>query len=360
MDKHIAFFVPSFNVGGVERAFINLANSFVLNGHKVDFIVCHDTGKLKNELNENINIITFKNARLRKSVVKLYRYIKNSSVDCLITGPTYANIVALLANFMALNKSKIVVSQHSYQDIEIESMGIIGKMAPSFIKLFYNFAHKVIAVSNGVRNDMIKNYNVRDNKIVTIYNAVIDKQFYIKEKEKSEFIFPNRPYLVAVGRLSIVKNYLFMLKAYALLKQNNPDFNYDLVILGEGPERLNLLSKIKEFGLTDTVHLAGAFNNPLPIIKRAKLFIHTSLSEAMPLVYVEALALKVPVVTVINKGAMEILNNVKTKKIVDQHDEHLFITAVNEMLCQSFSETDFPELHEFSSGKIMNSFLEII
>ena len=59
MKKNIAFFTSSFNSGGVERALVNIANSFVANGHKVYFIVSLGEGILKNELNPSINIIDF-------------------------------------------------------------------------------------------------------------------------------------------------------------------------------------------------------------------------------------------------------------------------------------------------------------
>ena len=364
MGKHIAFFVPSFNIGGVERAFVNLANGFIANGHKVDFIACQDTGKLKTELDKRVNIITFSDSRLRKSIFQLNRYIKKSSADCLITGPTYANIVALVANLLAFRKLKVIVSQHSYQDIEMIDLGLAGKLAPILIKLIYNFSHKVVTVSDGVRTDMVINYNVKEYKAITIYNAVLDSQFFIKANEKldsanKEFIV-SKPFIVAVGRLSVVKNYSFMIKVYASIRKRNPNFPFDLVILGDGPERNKLESEIEQLQLQESVHLVGSFANPLPIIKQAKLFIHTSFSEAMPLVYVEALALKVPVVTVLNKGALEILKDVKTKEIVDTHNEDEFISAILRMLDVKFLECDFPDLNRFCSNQIMNSYLKII
>ncbi|MGG7035218.1 MAG: glycosyltransferase [Flavobacterium sp.] len=364
MSKYIAFFVSSFNVGGVERAFVNLANGFVASGHKVDFIANQDIGQLRQELDEQVNVIVFKDGRLRKSVFQLYKYIKGSSVDCLIAGPTYPNIIALIANLLSFKKTKVIVSQHSYQDIEMSNLGLIGRLAPFLIKLTYNFAHKVVTVSEGVRRDMIANYNVRSDKAVTIYNAVLDAQFYQKSNEKvdsiNEKIIGSKPFIVAVGRLEVVKNYSFMLKTFARIKSDNPDFPFDLLILGEGAERSAIENKIKELNLQNSVYLLGTMANPLPIIKRAKLFIHTSFSEAMPLVYVEVLALKVPVVTINNKGAEEILMDVQPKEIVDSHDEQKFIAAIIRMLDTKFATDDFPKFEQFESEKIKDLFLEII
>lgn len=364
MSKHIAFFVTSLNVGGVERAFVNLANSFLDSGYKVDFVVCQYTGNLKNELDKKANVIVLSDSRLRKSIFQLLRYIKKSDADCIITGPTYPNIVALIANFLAFNKMKVIVSQHSYQDIEMNNLGLLGKAAPLLIKATYNYASKVVCVSKGVAMDMIKNYNIKSAKTATIYNAVIDLSFLQKacdsiQNVDTTHIF-DKKYLIAVGRLVAVKNYSFMIEAYAKLRKLNPDFEYDLVILGEGEELGNLQNLIKNNNLQNFVHLLGSFANPLPIIKNASLFIHTSFSEAMPLVYVEALALKVPVVTINNKGALEILENVKTKKIIEEHSEDDFVNAVLEMLSIEFSDNDFPDLSNFKSDRIRNAYEKVI
>jgi len=364
MLKKIAFFVSSLNVGGVERAFVNLANSFVEGGHQVDFIVCQYIGDLRSELDPKINVVTFGDSRLRNSILPLYKFIKTSSVDCLITGPTYPNIVALFANFLAFNKIKVFVSQHSYQDIEMQNLGTVGKIAPLLIKYTYNFSHKVICVSDGVKTDMIMNYNVKPIKAVIVFNAVIDDSFFSRSKESITSLIPgkifNKEYFIAVGRLSQVKNYPFMINAFAQLKKSVVEFDYNLVILGDGEEKENIQFLIKELNLEESIFLLGAFSNPLPIIKKAKLFVHTSLSEAMPLVYIEALALKLQIVTVKNSGANEILKNVKQKEIVDSHDQDQFVAAILHRLDKNFEDEELPDLSSFYSDIIRNSYLELM
>lgn len=363
MSKHIAFFVTSFKIGGVERAFVTLANSFVEGGHKVDFIVSEDVGELKGELNTEVTIIDFKSSRLRESFVKLFRYLKTTKADCIISGPTYPNVLSILCNLLTFNRVKVIVSQHSYQDIEMINLGLIGKFAPFFTKRTYNLAEKVIAVSEGVRADLINNYSVRQDKVVTIYNAVINNSFFVRANEKMDSSIANqissKPYLVAVGRLELVKNFSFMLQAYAKLKSSNSKFNHDLVILGDGTEKDNLKNEIKHLGIGDSVHLLGSFKNPLPIIKGAKLFIHSSFSEAMPLVYVEALALRVPIVTINNSGAEEILKGVEAKMIIPFHNQDEFIAGIEKMLASKDS-LDFPNLEEFRSEKIRDQYLELL
>ena len=138
----------------------------------------------------------------------------------------------------------------------------------------------------------------------------------------------------------------------------NPNFQYDLVILGDGCEKENLIKLVNHLDIESRVHILGAVSNPLPIISKAKLMVHTSYSEAMPLVYVEALALNVPVLTTVNKGAEEVLEGIQQKIIVNQGDETGFIEGILELI----NGCDFsikPNLEKYNTDVIAKSFLAI-
>jgi glycosyltransferase involved in cell wall biosynthesis len=97
----------------------------------------------------------------------------------------------------------------------------------------------------------------------------------------------------------------------------------------------------------------------LPIIKNAKALIHSSFSESMGLVYVEALALNVPVVTTINKGAIEVLKEVDQKVIIDSHNVNDFITGILKILKNEYPKEN-ATLDKFRSDRIRDSYLNII
>ena len=58
--KHLALFCPSLEGGGAERAFVNLANSFVKNKIRVDFILVKAKGVFLGELDPDIKIFNLK------------------------------------------------------------------------------------------------------------------------------------------------------------------------------------------------------------------------------------------------------------------------------------------------------------
>lgn len=107
---------------------------------------------------------------------------------------------------------------------------------------------------------------------------------------------PERKVLLAVGRLASVKNYEMLLRAFARLAGRYPD--WDLVMLGEGPQRLLLESRIRDADLSTRVFLPGIAGNVGSWYARADLYVMTSHSEGFPNALAEALAHGVPAVSV--------------------------------------------------------------
>ncbi|MEM8511300.1 glycosyltransferase involved in cell wall biosynthesis [Massilia sp. MP_M2] len=119
---------------------------------------------------------------------------------------------------------------------------------------------------------------------------------------------PKRKRLLAVGRLEPVKNFDALIGAFARLAGAFPD--WDLVILGEGPERARLASVIERMGLVQRVAMPGVAGNIAHWYGQADLFALTSLSEGFPNALAEAMAYGVPAVSVdCNTGPRDIVRH---------------------------------------------------
>ena len=105
-----------------------------------------------------------------------------------------------------------------------------------------------------------------------------------------------RKLVLAVGRLDGVKHFDALIEAFAPLAGPFPD--WDLVILGEGPERALLAAAVERLGLAQRVLFPGLAGNVAQWYARADLFALTSLSEGFPNALAEALAHGVPAVSV--------------------------------------------------------------
>lgn len=61
MKSKISFFLPSFNIGGVERVFINYANALSDKGYNVDFVVCKAEGVLLDLVSSSVKVVSLGN-----------------------------------------------------------------------------------------------------------------------------------------------------------------------------------------------------------------------------------------------------------------------------------------------------------
>lgn len=108
-------------------------------------------------------------------------------------------------------------------------------------------------------------------------------------------IAPARRVLLTVGRLAAVKNFELLIRVFSRLAISHD--RWDLVILGEGPERASLAASIRELGLTDRIFLPGLAGNVAQWHSRADLYVLTSLSEGFPNALAEALCNGLPAVS---------------------------------------------------------------
>jgi GalNAc-alpha-(1->4)-GalNAc-alpha-(1->3)-diNAcBac-PP-undecaprenol alpha-1,4-N-acetyl-D-galactosaminyltransferase len=105
---------------------------------------------------------------------------------------------------------------------------------------------------------------------------------------------PDGNLLVSMGRLVPVKRFDVLLQVFASLSQKYPDWN--LLILGNGPRRMELEQEIDRLGLRNRAFLLGWLADPFPVLRRAQLYALTSAREGFPMAMCEAMAAGVPVV----------------------------------------------------------------
>ena len=111
----------------------------------------------------------------------------------------------------------------------------------------------------------------------------------------------------AMGRLTGVKGYDLLLRAFAQFADKYPAWS--LVILGEGEERAVLERLVEEFGLKDQVHLPGCVRDPTPILRGLDIFVMSSHYEGSSNALLEAMACGLAVISTDTSSARDVIQD---------------------------------------------------
>ncbi|CAM2076855.1 MAG: Glycosyl transferase family 1 domain-containing protein [uncultured Clostridium sp.] len=189
---------------------------------------------------------------------------------------------------------------------------------------YYKKIDKIIAVSQTIKKSIINLKPEYSNKIEVILDIVNPKLIENMSKEgsglKSNIGCIN---ILTVARLSIFhKGYDLAIKAARLLKDDG--YNFKWYVIGDGPDRNNLLRLISEFGLSEYFILLGKKDNPYPYMKTCDLYVQPSKKEGFGLTVAEAKILKVPIVCTNFNTAKELISNNIDGLIVEINENDIY------------------------------------
>jgi len=128
-----------------------------------------------------------------------------------------------------------------------------------------------------------------------------------------------RPTLVAIGRLSPEKGFKLLLEAFARARSQSGDA-HQLLIVGEGPEHQALADRIAALRLAGIVRLGGYVDGADRLLAAAAGFVMSSLTEGLPLVLLEAMQWRVPILATAVGAIPELLEGGRCGRLVAPND----------------------------------------
>jgi len=236
------------------------------------------------------------------------------------------------------------------------------RFLPPLIRGVYPWADAIVAVSNGVADDLSSTAGIARKRITTIYNPVVTPG--LQEKARATLNHPwfapgSPPVVLGVGRLAAEKDFPTLLKAFARVRAVR---KARLMILGEGRERATLEALAHELGVATDVELPGFVDNPFAYMARAAVFVLSAVWEGFGNVVVEAMACGCPVVsTDCPSGPAEIMDGGAYGSLVPVGDDAALAKAILSVL-----ETP-PDLERlraraalFSVDRAADQYLEVL
>ncbi|MDF2757558.1 MAG: glycosyl transferase group 1 [Thermomicrobiales bacterium] len=311
MGARIALFTRDLAGGGIGRVIVNLATGFAERGHDVDIVLARRRGPYLAQLAPGVRVIDLGVDRTLRCVPGLVRYLRRERPRALLACADGANVVALWAKRLAGSPVRLLISTHtSLSRNAREASQARGRLIPYFVRRFYPWADDVIAVSQGVADDLAATAQLDRERIRVIYNPVDIRG--IIEAATAPLDHPwfgpgEPPVIVSAGRLTRQKDYPTLIRAFGRVRQRRPA---RLLILGEGEDRPALEALARELGVGADLSLPGFVANPYPFLAAARLFVLSSAWEGFGNVLIEAMALGTPVIaTDCPSGPAEILGH---------------------------------------------------
>jgi len=359
----LALYLPSLRGGGAERVMVNLARGFSEQGLKVDLVLAKAEGPYLSQVPSRVRVVDLKASRVLTSLPGLVRYLKRERPAALLSALDHANIVAIWARKIAGIPCRLVVSTHNTLSKVIENASNArSRVMPLFIRWFYPWADAVVAVSQGVADDLVKTTWLPRELITVIYNPIVTPELLEKAKETIDhpWFKPGQPpVILSAGRLTKQKDFPTLIRAFALVRAKHPA---RLMILGEGEERSKLEALVRELGLENDVSMPGFVENPYAYMARAAVFVLSSAWEGFGNVLVEAMAVGTPVVsTDCPSGPAEILEGGEYGYLVPLGDINAMARAILSIIKEKKIDTGFQQhALKFTVDKIVECYLEVL
>lgn len=161
-------------------------------------------------------------------------------------------------------------------------------------------ATKIIAVSNAVKKDLVRIFNLPENKITVLYQTLSPLEIFQKHQVVKTSP-PNSPFLLFIGTLEPRKNLARIFKAFLELKKDRNFNDLKLCVLGKPGWKINEVykEKSKEELEKNSVIFHENVNEleKQEFLKKTKLLVFPSLEEGFGLPIIEAQKTGIPILT---------------------------------------------------------------
>ncbi len=341
---HLALFLSGLSGGGAQRRMITLANAFAARGHRVDLVVVCSEGPFRRDISPRVRLVGLnpwvsqlpwikrkKSLWVLAGAPGLASYLRRERPEVLLSTSHPANVAALWARRMAGVKTRLVVSAN----LQLSRSGDKAPGRSPRVRLwqarhFYPWSDAMIAISQGVGDDLARVTGVDREHIRIIYNPIVTPELLQRVREPLDhpWFMPGSPPLVlAVAKLKAQKDYPTLLRAFARVRAAR---KARLLILGEGGLRGSLEALAKELGITAHMAMPGFVTNPFPYMEGASVFVLSSAWEGFSNVTAEALACGCPVVSTDcpGGGPTEILDHGRYGRLVPVGDDVAMAQAI--------------------------------
>ncbi|WP_234917125.1 glycosyltransferase [Aeromonas caviae] len=300
----ITLIITGLGMGGAERQVCDLADQFAAMGHHILLIsMTGDTVNLPRS--KSIKVFPLNMAKNPIGMIRTYLkarvLVKKFQPDVVHSHMVHANLFARLLR-LTVPISKLISTAHSANE-----GGRVRMLA-------YRLTDHLCDISTNVSQEAVDAFcaqgAVGKGRMLAMYNGIDIDRFSFSDDSRRRLrnglnIEEKVPLLLAVGRLTLAKDYPNLLIAFQRII--NAGSIAQLAIIGVGEEREQLISMVAELGLCKRVHFLGLRHDVHEWMSAADIFVLSSAWEGFGLVVAEAMACQRVVVATDCGGVKEVV-----------------------------------------------------
>ena len=335
----VAHIIYALGTGGLENGLINIINRTPPDRYRHVIICLTNADDFANRITlPGVQVIQLhkpagQNFRVFWDLWKTLRTLRPDVVHTRNLASLEMQLVTLL-----MPGIKRVYGEHGR---DIHDLDGTNKKYNLLRKAMQPFVHRYIAVSRDLLQWLKHTVAIPEKKLRQIYNGVDAGKFSPRQDDAQlgdlapPGLLPENAVVVGtVGRLAEVKNQQLLIEAVGYLFTKRPILRgtLRLVLVGDGPLKLQLVDRVKQLGLSDVVWFSGDRNDVPVLMQLMDIFILPSLAEGISNTLLEAMASGLPVIATSVGGNVELIEEGVNGRLVPVNNVVAMADALAELV----------------------------
>lgn len=317
-------------IGGAHIHVKDLAKELTKHGVKVTVMVGGRGPFTRLLADESVSVLSLR--QLDRSIKplrdmlafrELRAEIRRMNPDLVVLHSSKAGLLGRLATSTLKIPSSFTVHGWSFT----EGIGSVrAKVFHAIEAATARFTDKVIVVSSYDKQLARRKRVVGDDRMEVVHNGIHDDPSFRRA-------IPDRNpvKLIMVARMDHQKDHLVLIETL----RNMKDLEWNLDLVGDGPQRPTIEDRISEVGLSQRVRVLGLRTDVHDLLAQAQVFVLTSHWEGFPLTTLEAMRAGLPVVVSDVGGAAEAIVHGRTGLTVVRNDIGSLSEALRKLITNS-------------------------
>ena len=317
--------IDDASIGGGQQHILWLAEHLDRNRFEVT-VACEEQGYLVDELrrrNIAVHSLRMANRLSLRSLMECRKLLRALRPDIVHTHGGTAGFLGRISALLSRSKSVV----HTYHGIHyLHYRNLLRRATFTLIdRILLLATDRLICVAQHDYNLGLRAGVVDPKKTSVIWNGIDVAKF-----ASSRDVEISRPIVGTIGRLHLQKGHTYFLEAARMVLQDHPGAIFE--IAGDGELKGELVMKARALGISGAVRFLGMRTDVPEILSHFSVFVLSSLWEGLPIVLLEAMAARIPIVSTHVDGVLEILTDQQDSLLVPPKDPRRLADAILALL----------------------------